>query len=570
MTSRIQKYRRNFFYKTVILLLLIFFSVLPFTSMGETGELTPPESKEFAIITTADIQSNIISFETEVKEDGEKKRVVVGGMDRIFYLSEKIRSETAGAILVSTGDDLMGIFFTLFKGVPEMKSMTMAGYDVVTPGNHEFDQGIDVYVNAASYADFPIICSNITTTDNELASIIEPYIIKNVNGLKVGFFGLMTPDLPRVASVGDEVQVKDVIDTAKEMVEILRGEGVDIVVALTHEGASMDRLVAREVPGIDIIVGGHSHEYVYETVTGPDDWETIIVQAGAGGERVGVLYFTFDGEKVIEPRWELVLLDDSVGADRKLKRFLKKYKRSFDRQLKKPIGESLVELDATTKVVRTGESVIGNVITDSWLEWYKEKGGGWDIAMINGGAIRSDRVYEAGPITYKELYSIYPFGDDVVGVMLSGEELLQILEISASALIVDNDSYDSEIRTSTGGFLQVGGMRVIYDVSKEPFRAEFDGKTLKKLISPGNRVVKVEVMEDGNWVPLDKNKDYSLLVNSWIAGGGDGYYIFNEILDKEDTTLKVVNLLLFYLEEKGPIDASIEGRITIEGGTVEY
>ena len=519
---------------------------------------------EVAIITTADLQSKVIPYDTKIMVDGKDQKIAVGGLERISSLAKKIESEVDYSLFVSTGDDLIGAFYDKFKGVPEIKAMNMAGYDVVTPGNHEFDFGVDLYVGAIKNARFDIVSSNLIIKNEALSKLIKPYIIKEINSLKVGVFGLMTPELSEVSNVGEEVSVdKDIVKVAKEMVGTLKSKGATMIVALTHIGTPLDRELAKKVEGIHVIVGGHSHEYVYETVEGPNGWKTVIVQDGACGEKMGVLRFNFNG-RVNNSRWQTVVLDKSVGKDEKTKEFLDVYVDKYNKNLKKPIGISLTDLDARKDSVRKKESILGNLITDSWIHWFKTKGKDVDVALINGGAIRGDRVYPAGHVTLKDLLEIYPFGDTVMEATLTGAELLQVLEISASSLRVPGDECSGGSRAQEGGFLQVSGVRLDIDTTNKPFCAVYDGRDVKTILSKGKRIVKAEILENGAWKPIEKNKEYNVLMNSWLANGGDGYYIFRDIKNKKDTTFSVVDLLFLYIKKNIPIDPKLEGRINIK------
>ena len=150
---------------------------------------TPGGAKHLAIVSTSDLHSYTLPYETQVTKDGVKAKIVVGGMDRIAAVADRMRKSTDGTLLVTGGDNLMGFFFRSFDGVPEITSMNMAGYDVATLGNHDFDLGVDACTRAVRKADFPVVSSNITIADPELAGLVTPYFIKDVAGIKVGFFG---------------------------------------------------------------------------------------------------------------------------------------------------------------------------------------------------------------------------------------------------------------------------------------------------------------------------------------------------------------------------------------------
>ncbi len=552
------------FKKSLITRLAVLMLVFAVASCAGVPTATGP-AKHLAIIDTSDVHSYVLPYETQVTKDGAKVSIVVGGMDRIAALAESTRKTTDATLLVTGGDNLMGFFFGSFAGTPEITSMNMAGYDVVTLGNHDFDLGTEPCITAIKKAEFPIVCSNISTTNPELAAIIKPYIIKDVAGVKIGFFGLMTPDLPRVSSAGSDVVVdEDLTAVSIEMVRTLRENGADLVVALTHVGKDLDEATAREVAGIDIIVGGHSHDTFYEVVKGPRGWKTIIVQAGVNSKEPGILTFDVAGGRIVDSSWKTVLLDESVGSDRAVAAYLAPYQARLDRKMNKPIGSTLVDLDALNDVVRKKESNLGDLVTDSWVAWFAERGTPDPIAMVNSGVVRGNQVYKKGAVTYGELLNIHPFPNTIYEVTLSGKELLTVLELSASALRAEGDGSTDIERVAEGGFLQVSGVKFVIDLAGRPFCGEFDGRNIKRVIFPGERVKDAMVKEKGTWVKLDPGKKYTVLVTSWTAAGGDGYYPFINA-EKKDTTVNLIDALSAYIEKNSPVSPQTEGRIVIEG-----
>ncbi len=538
------------------LVLLVIFILFPLTLSGNQKK-----PARFALLVTSDLQSHIFPFKSTIRESGKKKTIMVGGLGKLATMATRLRSKNDGVLVLSTGDDLMVPFYDMFKGIPEIKAMNMAGYDAVTPGNHEFDLGVATYANAAKEATFDIVSSNLVIYDSQLSRIIKPYTIKTIAGLKIGIFGLMTPELPRVSNVGSNLKVKNVFTTAREMVRLLREKGVDMIICLTHVGTQLDLDLAKTVPGIDIIVGGHTHDYLFKKISSPARGEVVVVHAGVGGEKIGVLTFLYSN-RVKKPEWETVLLDSKIVGNRKIDMFLKPYQVAYEKKLSEPIGISAVDLDARKNTVRSQESNLGNLIVDSWLDWFRRKNH-VDCALMNGGGIRGDRIYPAGKISLRTLLEIHPFGNTVYKFTLTGKQLLQALEISAATVVISGDGCGPDNRPHGGAFLQVGGIRFVIDLNKKPFCAIYDGRKLKKLLFRGERIVKAEIFKNGSWVPIAGNDSYVVLTNSWLACGGDGYYVFNEAKKKEDTTFRIVDLLSFYVKKHSPVKPKVEGRIEI-------
>lgn len=436
-----------------------------------------------------------------------------------------------------------------------MECMTMAGYIGYCPGNHEFDLGADVYAEALQYAGFVAVAANMEFKNEYLDKRIKDYYRLLADEYTIHIFGLMTPDFERVTN-GKGVEVNpDFIDVARKQVNIAKREKCDMIIAITHIGADLDRKLARVVPEIDVIVGGHSHEFVYEKVG-----ETIIIQAGAGGSHIGVLRFDFDGKRISNDSWETVLLDSTIGADPEIDSVVSYYMSALQESLGQKIGSTEVELDARKSTVRGGESALGNLVTDSWLAWFEDA----DIAVINGGSIRGDRIYPAGNLNYLDITSILPFRGEIIEAKISGELIEQMLELSASALRVEGDNCPDTCRVAYGGFLQVAGIRFDIDLSRPPYQAVYDNRTASSIVDSGDRVSNVHVKANDDWISIYPEREYKVLINNWLASGGDGYYVFvDEAIEKKPTTVYTTDVLVDYIKNNSPISPEVEGRINI-------
>jgi len=505
----------------------------------------------FALITTSDLQSQIVPFETEI--DGRK--LTVGGFARIASAARKAREGADQYLILSSGDDLIAPLLTVFGGVPEMIGMSAAGYITAAPGNHEFDRGDSVFATALKHAGFRVVASNMEFEHEYLKERVKKNIQWNLGDKRVFIFGLMTPDFVRVTNARGVSVDEDIITVARKQVEIGHAASADIIVAITHIGLDLDRKLAAEVPGIDIIVGGHSHEFAYETVG-----KTIIVQDGAKGSHLGVLRFELNDGAIVEPSWELVLLDSTVGADAEIDSIMNTYWSAMNDSLGQPVGSALVGLDARKSSVRAGESNLGDMIADSWLGWFA----GADIALVTGGSIRGDQIYPAGELTYLDINSIMPFRNEVLRTELTGAQLARTLELSASAIHVEGDDCPDSCRVAYGGFLQVAGVRFTIDLSKAPFKGIFDGRNVSSVIDSGDRVSNIKVKSGDKWLPIDPILKYDVLVNSWTASGGDGHYVFlDSTVVKTPTSMYSTDVLAGYIEKHNPVAPKTDGRIDL-------
>ncbi len=533
------------FLLTVIVVIIIIATIIVHANIikGETDK--------FAIIMTSDLQSQIAPFEMKVGEEISE----VGGLARVSTAVGNAAEKADYYTVLSSGDDIIAPLLNVFGGVPEMRCMTIAGYSGVCPGNHEFDRGADVYANAIKSAGFQIVSANMDFENEYLQSRIHDYYRWTTGKYKIHVFGLMTPDFDRLTK-SDGVEInRDFIGVAKEQVEIANRDGCDMIIAITHLGANLDRELAEAVQDIDIIVGGHSHEFVYEKIG-----KTIIIQDGAGGSHLGVLNFDFDGEEISNERWETVLLDSTVGANPQIDSIVDYYMSVLQDSLGRKIGSTKKELDTRKTAVRMREAAVGNLITDSWLTWFEDA----YIALINGGSIRGDRIYPVGELTYLDINSILPFRGEIIRVELSGAQIKHLLEMSASAVRVDGDDCPDTCRIAEGGFLQVAGIEFDINLTRQSFKAIYEGRSVSGVIDSGDRVSNVKINVDGQWNPIYPERKYSVLVNDWLASGGDGYYIFvDEEIKKIPTTVYATDMLIEYVIHNSPISPKTDGRINI-------
>ncbi|WP_209629609.1 bifunctional UDP-sugar hydrolase/5'-nucleotidase [Methanofollis sp. W23] len=529
-------------------LLLLAAGLLALSVYGAASLLPQEGPHEIAIMTTTDLHGHIFPY-------ANKTGASIGGIERIARAKDAIATEVDGWVLLSAGDDLTGPLYATYGGEPELEAMSLAGYTAACPGNHEFDYGAAHYLNATRHAGFPLLSANLVTDDPALAAVIRPSMVVEVDGTSIGLFGLITPDLALITNPGPNVTVDpDYVGVARGEVKTLREEGAEIVVALSHMGAACDEDLARQVEGIDLIVGGHDHTYLCENVEGPGDWTTVIVHDGSQGERLGVLRCAITGDGIEDWQWETVPMDDSVGYDRAIREYLAPFQAAMKAQEQEAIGESTVAVDAVKAHLRTREMPLGDLIADAWLAWFGEA----DLAVVNSGGIRGDRVFPAGPVTHGMLAEILPFGNEVVIVRMNGTEVRQICEMSASALGPDFEGIQES------GFLQVGGVQMTIDPGRPAYAAVYNGKAVQEVVCKGARVESVLVRDGEAWVPVEDEAMYTVLVNEYMAEGGDGYALFAGIPveRKVRTGVKAIEPVEAYVREYSPLTPVTDGRIT--------
>ncbi|MEI3613733.1 bifunctional metallophosphatase/5'-nucleotidase [Pseudogracilibacillus sp. SO30301A] len=499
-------------------------------------------------------------------------------MPKMYSAIKEVRANKENNLLLHGGDVFSGtLYFNEFKGQADLALMNLMGFDAMVYGNHEFDLGFneggqESLSKFVQGANFPLLGTNIDFSgDKFMAGLVagntlvenapggKSYhsIVKNIDGEKVGIFGLTTEDTIDIASPMN-VKFNNYMETAKEAVTLFEEAGINKIIAVTHLGYDSNPAVGNDlllgkVDGIDVIVGGHSHTALPEPTVvtadanGNEKDPTVIVQAGQYAENLGTLDVTFDENGVITEHAGKLIEVENYEEDSEANGVLKKYKDQIDSVMNEPSGaEALKDLpnprlgEDSDDSVRANETELGNLVTDAMLAKAKEKFPETVIALQNGGGIRAP--IDKGPITVGEIIAVLPFGNDPVVATITGAELKEILEHSVRLAPKEN-----------GGFLHVSGMRFLYDSSEDP----------------GNRVMKMEVkQDDGNFVEIELDEEYMITTNQFTAQGGDGFETFAKIYAEGRVTnigeIDWEQLRNYMVEEdylNGKVDPVREGRI---------
>jgi len=441
----------------------------------------------------------------------------------------------------------MNKYFHAYKGKAIFQLMSMAGYEIFAPGNHEFDKGPKIFADALDVADFQCICSDLNVRGSPVEGACQPWLIRSYDGLKVGFLSLMTEDFPFVTS-GDTVRLAGKnIETARHIVKEIRKNGAQIIVALTHVGYDRDHEIAEAVPDIDVIFGGHSHEYLSEISR---VGKTIIVNGGERGEFLVRLDIPTDSSgraDADKARFELIPVKDIV-PDAEIDAVLAKYVKSFPKAI--VLGHTEVEWNMTKDALRKGESVVANLVNDLMRKKF-----GADIVLNNAGAFRGKKVYPPGPVTDAMLKEIDEFGNYAYLLDMKGKHIKEILERSAACY-------------GEGGLLHASGLRYAINLERtaQKIRENNSGELI--VTAKGDRVSNIEVRgADGKWVKPDPNKTYRVLSNGYIVNKqGDGYFWFRRFAKNLKNTYSTFYSILAELaESKGVLlnPGKPDGRLTV-------
>ncbi len=458
---------------------------------------------------------------------------LLGGISYLAAKANELRKEKS-SFLLAAGDMIQGNnWANLFYGESVIRWMNEMRFDAMVVGNHEFDFGQGVLKKRISEAGFPILGANVVGL-----SSLKPYILKELQGVRIAIIGVTTEDTPISTHPKNVMGLKFLspVDTVEKYVKELRGQS-DVVIVLSHIGYSVDRALAEKVQGIDVIVGGHSHTKIDEPVK---VGSTIIVQAWEHGKALGVLDLTVEGGKVVRFRGRLEEIKPEKGkGDRATAALVERYKKRVDAVLNEKVGTAVVDLDGEN--VRRRETNLGNFISD-----VMRSVSGAEATLINGGGIRAS--IKKGTIRVKDVYSVLPFDNYIVAIKLTGNEIREALEHGVSG-----------VEGGEGRFPQVSGITFEYSPSEKR------GSRIKAIFVEGK--------------PIDPDQEYIVATNDFLAAGGDGYRSFEKAVQSSgDFSMmggtmkgeKVVSIdsgrwlrdvVVEYIKEKKKIAPRIEGRI---------
>ena len=463
-----------------------------------------------------------------------------GGSARLVTAIAEARARSNNSILVDGGDQFQGsLFYTYYKGQIAAEMMNKMGYDAMTVGNHEFDDGPEVLRGFMDAVDFPVLMSNADVDDEELlAGVLQKSVVIERGGERLGLIGLTPEDTDELASPGPNVRFSDPVAAVQAEVDRLTAEGVNKIIVLSHSGYRVDNRVAAETTGVDVIVGGHSNTYLsnlsdravgpYPTMVG----DTAIVQAYAYGKFLGELNVTFDDQgTLIEAVGEPLIMDAAVAEDGATVARITELAQPLEEIRQKVVAETAAPIQGDRDVCRVQECEMGNLVADAMLERVRDQG--VSIAIANSGGLRAS--IDAGEVTMGEVLTVLPFQNTLSTFQISGQGLVEALENGVS-----------QVEDGAGRFPQLAGMSFEWDPAA----------------APGSRIVAVKVMQDGQWVPIDPGKTYLVVSNNYVRNGGDGYDIFaGDDKNAYDFGPDLADVTAEYLAANAPYVPYTDGRI---------
>ena len=410
----------------------------------------------------------------------ENPKPLVGGFNELSFVVDSLRRIKPTTLLLDAGDVMTGNPITEYTyngadGGALFEMMNRIGYEAWTPGNHDFDISVANLRKLTDIAKFPTVSANILDTLNQFPVNNKEYIIIKKNGLKIGIIGIMSDDFYNLVNQQSSAGIKILpsIETVKRLITLLNPQ-TDLLIALTHEGVDADSILAMNVKGLDLIVGGHSHTRLKhpKIVNG-----VLIVQTGSNLENLGVLDLNVEKHHIVSYDGKLIQLwYNSARPKTELSAFIDSFKLEIDQDYSKIIGTLKTDWNRGH-----GESGIGNFIADAQREAVQA-----DVSFMNSTGIRKDMA--AGPITKKDIFEILPFRNLLTTFPVTGSQLRSMIEM----IIKDR------------GNVQTSGIRCEWR-KKENGGIEF----LKVLV---------------NGKPLEDSKTYTGVASDYMMGEADKYF----------------------------------------------
>lgn len=497
------------------------------------------------ILHTNDFHSRfepISKYDSTCNEEDNQEGKCFGGSARLVSAIADARARSNNSILVDGGDQFQGtLFYTYYKGKAAAEMMNKMAYDAMTVGNHEFDDGPEVLRGFVDAVEFPILMSNADLSgEDRLKDVIQKSVVIEQGGEKLGLIGLTPQDNDELSSPGQSIVFTDPIDAVQAEVDRLTADGVNKIIVLSHSGYELDKRIAAETNGVDVVVGGHSNTLLsnandgaagpYPTMIG----DTAIVQAYAYGKFLGELNVTFSDDGVVtEATGEPILIDAAITEDAPTKTRISELAEPLDEIRNKVIGNTTEVIDGERERCRLGECQMGNLVADAMLDRVKDQG--IAIAIQNGGGLRAS--IDGGEVTMGEVLTVLPFQNTLSTFQLKGADVISALENGVS-----------QIEEVAGRFPQVAGLKFSWD----PSRPANEG-----------RISDVMVEENGGWVPIDPEKTYGVVSNNFMRNGGDGYEVFaNNSMNAYDYGPDLADVTAEFIASKGSYEPYVDGRIT--------
>ncbi|XP_065212223.1 protein 5NUC-like [Planococcus citri] len=491
---------------------------------------------------------------------------------------QQAKSQGVPSIYINAGDSFQGTpYYTLYKWKITSELIDKLGLDVMTLGNHEFDDGIDNLVEYLKHVKTPVVCCNLNISSEKRLDLpnLTPSTVLTVEGRKIGVIGYLTTET-QIISNTENLEIFEEIPYIREEAKRLKSKGIKIIIALGHSGFEYDKKIAAEVEEVSVVVGGHSHSLLYTPADKPPSVETPaseyptmvvqksgkkvpVVQAYAFSKYLGKLMVDFDDEgNVLSATGNPQILDSTVQKDPELDKEIAKWTALLSEQIHVVKGYTRTFLGKPSFPEGKLESTLANLITDAYVDYgvqlaKERKETTWTktpIAFYGNGGIRAviDHQKNDGALTVEDLMTIMPFENKLVEVKLRGSTIRKALEFGASRYDPDDTTFIPHY------FLHFSGLRVDYDFSKPS----------------GQRVASVTALCRECDVPeyraLQDDEIYGVITVSYLADGGDNFdMIKTESVNTTNLNVKDIDPLMGYMEKNRVVHPHLDNRVSVTG-----
>lgn len=496
------------------------------------------------------------------------------GYAGLVWYENQMKKETPYVTLVDAGDAIQGApVGTLSEGEYLVQIMNKAGYDFAVPGNHEFDYGMEKLLGLSARLDCGYSACNFVNLPSK-TTVFAPYRIMEYDDIQVAFVGAATPESITKSTpayfqdqfgryrfgFSEDETGEALYDQVQSAVDQARGEGADYVILVGHLGDNgtterwSSKSVIANTTGIDAAIDGHSHEVCVEQVPNENGEMVVLTQTGTKFANIGKLTITTDGQIQASHVSAVTDAEGNPAKEAEMEAFINGIKSQYEESLKAVLGHTDVDLmdkdpETGLRAVRNAETNLGDLCADASRYMM-----GADIGFMNGGGIRAG--IEAGDITYEDALNVFPYGNMICMVEISGQKIKDALEMGVK-------NYPEE----SGGFIHVSGLTYTVD-SSVPSSVVLDEKRNFVSVDGEYRVRDIYVGEE----PLDVNRTYTLAShNYWLKSGGDGMSMLMGCPILKDETMVDVDTITSYISEYlgGSVgeeykDPRGQGRITIK------
>jgi 5'-nucleotidase / UDP-sugar diphosphatase len=468
--------------------------------------------------------NDIYLMSEQMHPDGKPR----GGFARLAAVVKAERAKGGHVVFAHAGDTLSpSLMSGLDRGAHIITLTNMVPPDIFVPGNHEFDFGKATFLQRMGEAKFPLYAANLRAADGAPIPGMRDRSVVVFDGVRIGITGVTLDDTPRVSS-SEDLRFTPTVDTLKAQADALRREGADIVVGVAHADQAQDTAIMAS-RSVDLLLSGHDHDLRIEF-----DGRNALIESSYDAHYIVAVDISVqvserDGRRLATWWPQFRVIDTAtVVPDAEVGKVVAALEAELSREMDVPLGTTAVELDSRNATLRTREAAIGNLIADAMRVSTDA-----DAAVINGGGIRSGRVYAPGAaISRRDILAELPFNNRMIVLAMSGADLKRAMENGLA-----------QLPQAGGRFPQVSGITLGYELARPP----------------GARITNMSVAG----APLVPDKIYRVTVLDFLARGGDAYETFRDarrITPDNDAPL-VANAVMVYVRRLGTVRAQVEGRI---------